>query len=305
MKIKDRICVAIPDSSLSDEKGLREKTLKIGKFARAFSIFGVEKIIIYKDPTEKRKNADMFLIRLILEFLNTPPYLRKSLYPMNADLSYTGLLPPIKAPHHKNKVKLKDVKMGEIRIGVLQDRNSIIQQIERKTYTNDQKLIINFKKESYKLYVDVGLDCLIPFLGEGSHGEKVVVKFVNTYPNLKVIRASTKDLENLYFGYSILRVASLEEFFKSLDQKTFVIFTSKKGRIFKNAESDFKESITNFENLLIVFGSPSKGIKEIYPNYHNTKNSMYLNMFPYQKTQTIRLEEAILGTLTMFNHFLF
>jgi predicted SPOUT superfamily RNA methylase MTH1 len=55
MKIKDRISVAIPDSSLSDEKGLREKTLKIGKFARAFSIFGVEKIVIYKDPTEKRK----------------------------------------------------------------------------------------------------------------------------------------------------------------------------------------------------------------------------------------------------------
>ena len=48
MKIKDRISVAIPDSSLSDEKGLREKTLKIGKFARAFSIFGVEKIVIYK-----------------------------------------------------------------------------------------------------------------------------------------------------------------------------------------------------------------------------------------------------------------
>ena len=44
MKIKDRIFVAIPDSSLSDEKGLREKTLKIGKFARAFSIFGIKKI---------------------------------------------------------------------------------------------------------------------------------------------------------------------------------------------------------------------------------------------------------------------
>jgi predicted SPOUT superfamily RNA methylase MTH1 len=173
MKIKGRICVAIPDSSLSDEKGLREKTLKIGKFARAFSIFGVEKIIIYKDPIEKRKNADMFLIKLILEFLNTPPYLRKSLYPINADLSYTGLLPPIKAPHHKNKVKLKDVNMGEIRIGVLQDRNSIFQQKERKTFTNGQKLIINFKNESYKLFVDVGLDCLIPFLGEGIHGQKV------------------------------------------------------------------------------------------------------------------------------------
>lgn len=304
MKIKDRISVAIPDSSLSDEKGLREKTLKIGKFARAFSIFGVEKIVIYKDPTEKRKNSDISLIKLILEFLNTPPYLRKSIYPMNADLSYTGLLPPIRAPHHKNKVQLKDVKIGEIRVGILQDRNSIIKQMERNTFTSGQKFIINLK-ENYKLYVDVGLDCPIPFLGEGSHGEKIVVKFINIYPNLKVIRAFGKDLEKLYLGYSIEKVNSLEEFFKILDQKTFVIFTSKKGRTFKSAESQFNENITNFENLLIVFGSPSKGIKEIYPNYYKTKNSMYLNMFPYQKTQTIRLEEAILGTLTLFNHFLF
>ena len=305
MNIRDRICVAIPDSSLSDEKGLREKTLKIGKFARAFSIFGVKKIIIYKDPTEKRKNSDMFLIKLILEFLNTPPYLRKSLYPMNADLSFTGLLPPIKAPLHLKKVRLKDVNLGEIRIGILQDRNYIIQEMERKTFTNGQKFFININKESDKLYVDVGLDCLIPFIGKGSHGEKVVVKFINKYPQLKVVRASTKDLDNLYFGYNIARVASLEEFFKNLDPKTFVIFTSRKGQVFKSAEPQLNESITKFENLLIVFGSPSKGIKEIYPNFHKTKHSMYLNMFPYQRTETIRLEEALLGTLTTINNFLF
>jgi methyltransferase len=129
MKIKDRICVAIPDSSLSDEKGLREKTLKIGKFARAFSIFGVKKIVIYRDPTETKRNSDISLIRLILEFLNTPPYLRKAIYPMNVDLSYTGLLPPIKAPHHKNKVKLKDITLEEIRMGVLYNRNSVMQQL--------------------------------------------------------------------------------------------------------------------------------------------------------------------------------
>ena len=305
MNIRDRISIAIPDSSLSDAKGLREKTLKIGKFARAFSIFGVQKIVIYKDPTEKRQNSDTFLLKLILEFLNTPPYLRKLIYPMSADLSFTGLLPPIKAPHHKNKVKLKDVKPGEIRIGVLQDRNYIIRNMDRKTFTHGQNFIIDVNKASYNLYVDVGLDCFIPFLGEGRHGEKVVVKFINEYPNLKVVRASPQDLAHPYFGYSIVRVSSLEEFFKTIDKKTFVIFTSKKGRVFKNAESELYESISNFENLLIVFGSPSKGIKEIYPNYHKTKHSMYLNMFPYQRTQTIRLEEAVLGTLSMINNFLF
>ena len=304
MTIRDRISVAIPDSSLSDEKGLREKTLKIGKFARTFSIFGVEKIIIYKDPTETQKKSDMFLLNLILEFLNTPQYLRKSIYPMNSDLSYIGLLPPIRAPQHTNKVRIKDVKVGEIRVGVLHDKNSMLKKMDRKTFTNTDKSIINFNKERFAYYIDVGLDYPIPFLGEGRDGEKVVVKFVNSYPHLKVIKASGRDLEKLYLGYSIVKVNSLEDFLKKLDEKTFVIFTSKNGRIFKSVEFQFKQSINNFENLLIVFGSPSKGIKEIYTNYHTTKNSMYLNMFPDQKTQTIRLEEAILGTLTLLNHFL-
>jgi methyltransferase len=303
MNIKNRISVAIPDTSLSDEKGLREKTLKIGKFARTFSIFGVKKIVIYKDPTETRDKSDMFLLKLILEFLNTPQYLRKSLYPMDSDLSYIGLLPPIRAPQHKNKVRPKDVKIGEIRVGVIHDRNSLINKKDRNKFTNPPKPAIDFKKENYDLYIDVGLDYLIPFLGDGINGEKVVVKFVNSYPELKVIRASERDLEKLYFGYTLLQVNSLEEYIKKLEE-TFVIFTSRNGRSFQTVESQFKESITKFENLLIVFGSPNRGIKEIFINYYNTENSMYVNIFPNQKTQTIRLEEAILGTLTLFNHFL-
>ena len=304
MKIQDRISVAIPDTSLSDEKGLREKTLKIGKFARTFSIFGVKKIVIYKDPTETRDKSDRFLLRLILEFLNTPQYLRKSLYPMDNDLSYIGLLPPIRAPQHKNKVRPKDVKIGEIRVGVIHDRKSVINKKDRNRFTNGPKAAIDIKKENYDLYIDVGLDYLIPFLGDGINGEKVVVKFVNSYPELKVIRASGSDLENLYFGYTLVQVNSLEEYIKKLGEETFVIFTSRYGRSFQTVESQFKESITKFENLLIVFGSPNRGIKEIFINYYNTKNSMYVNTFPNQKTQTIRLEEAILGTLTLFNHFL-
>jgi methyltransferase len=304
MKIKDRISVAIPDTSLSDENGLREKTLKIGKFARTFSIFGVKNIVIYKDPTEPRDKSDMFLLRLILEFLNTPQYLRKTLYPMDRDLSYIGLLPPIRAPQHKNKVKPKDVKIGEIRVGVIHDRNSLINKKDRKRFTNAPKPAIDFKKENYDLYIDVGLDYLIPFLGNGINGEKVVVKFVNSYPELKVIRASGKDLEKLYFGYTLVKVNSLEEYIKKLGEETFVIFTSRYGKSFQTVESDFKVNITKFENLLIVFGSPNRGIKELFVNYYNTKNSMYVNIFPNQKTQTIRLEEAILGTLTLFNHFL-
>ena len=299
MNRKLRFFVAIPDSSLSDEKNLREKTIKIGRFARAFSIFGVNKVIIYKDPTTKNMNSDKSLMKLILDFLNTPQYLRKSIYPLNQELSYIGLLPPIRAPQHKKKVKLSEVRAGELRIGLIYHKKSLLNQ-----KSNNKKFIIDWRNKTYEYYVDVGLDSPIPFLGQGKDGQKIIVKFIDSYPNLKAIQTTESDIEKEYLGYDILSINSIDEFLRKLDQKTFVVFTSKKGMFFKNKESEFKEIIKKFEILLIVFGSPSKGINELYPTFHKINNSMYLNMFPYQKTETIRLEEALLGTLTIFNHFL-
>lgn len=304
MNRKIRIFVALPDSSLSDEKNLREKTIKIGRFARAFSIFGVKKIIIYKDPTIKNINSDKLLMKLILDFLNTPQYLRKLIYPLNHELSYIGLLPPIKAPQHKKKIKPSELKAGELRIGLIYHRNSVINKAFSNKVTNNKKFLKNLAKKNYEYYIDVGLDFLIPFLGEGIDGQKIIVKFIDSYPNIKAIKATEMDIDKEYFGYDIVSINSIDEFLRKLDPKTFVVFTSKKGIIFKNIELQFKDIIKKFETLLIVFGSPSKGISDIYPNFKKINNSMYLNIFPHQKTDTIRLEEALLGTLTIFNHFL-
>jgi hypothetical protein len=304
MNRKIRIFVAIPDSSLSDERNLREKTIKIGRFARAFSIFGVKKIILYKDPTTKNMNSDKLLMKLILDFLNTPQYLRKLIYPLDHELSYIGLLPPIKAPQHKKKVQLSEVRKCELRIGLVYHRNSLLNKIFSNKINNNKKFMLDLRKKNYEYYIDVGLDFPIPFLGKGIDGQKIIVKFIDSYPNLKAIEATEMDIDKEYLGYDILNINSIDEFLRKLDPKTFVIFTSKKGIIFKNIESQFKAIIKKFENLLIVFGSPSKGISDIYPNFQKINNSMYLNIFPDQKTDTIRLEEAILGTLTIFNHFL-
>ena len=244
-------------------------------------------------------NSDKLLMKLILDFLNTPQYLRKSIYPLNHELSYTGLLPPIRAPQHKKKVKLSEVRAGELRIGLIYHKKSLLNQI-----SNNKKFIIDWRNKTHEYYVDVGLDSPIPFLGQGKDGQKIIVKFIDSYPNLKAIQTTESDIEKEYLGYDILSINSIDEFIKKIDQKTFVVFTSKKGMFFKNKESEFKEIVKKFEIFLIVFGSPSKGIDEIYPTFQKINNSMYLNMFPDQKTETIRLEEAILGTLTIFNHFL-
>ena len=54
--------------------------------------------------------------------------------------------------------------------------------------------------------------------------------------------------------------------------------------------------------MLVVFGSTEKGIHEILGgNIKKIQNSKIWNFFPNQATETVRLEEAVLGTLSILN----
>ena len=62
------------------------------------------------------------MVRL-LQYAETPPYLKRSLFPNHSDLQFVGLLPPADAPHHVRKgeqsrwregVTLKNDKEGEV-----------------------------------------------------------------------------------------------------------------------------------------------------------------------------------------------
>jgi predicted SPOUT superfamily RNA methylase MTH1 len=57
---------------------------------------------------------------------------------------------------------------------------------------------------------------------------------------------------------------------------------------------------------LIVFGTPKKGVDEMLALEGRSIDAYkYVhNMFPFQATKTIRLEEAILGSLSILNHIL-
>ena len=54
--------------------------------------------------------------------------------------------------------------------------------------------------------------------------------------------------------------------------------------------------------ILLVFGSTKKGIHDILGNrINNLNNTKSANFFPKQGTETVRLEEAILGCLAILN----
>ena len=55
------------------------------------------------------------------------------------------------------------------------------------------------------------------------------------------------------------------------------------------------------DDTLVVFGSPKRDVIDIAGGRLQANNMIQLNFFPHQNTRTIRLEEAILGTLSILN----
>ena len=77
---------------------------------------------------------------------------------------------------------------------------------------------------------------------------------------------------------------------------------SKKGKIFTT--SDTGKFIKSNDPILFVFGTTNKGIHEILgTDIKKIQNSKIINFFPNQATQTVRLEEAILGILSIINSY--
>lgn len=267
--------VAIPDSALSDEQTKRDKSIKIAQFARACSIFRVKRIYIYHDPLSQFEKEDPVLLRTILRYLDTPQYLRRVLYPRMSELEFAGILHPIKAPHHMPPQDIRTVCAGDVRTGVIE-------------------------KVKGALFVEVGLGSLVRFDGEGFEGKKVNVKFTSPHPHLRAMEATELDISE-YWGYEVIEVPSIVKLLSGID-KTTVIATSRKGGFIKNNEAKLTESIKNSENALVIFGSPKHGVHEIIAKESsNIKPKFMVNMFPNQATETVRLEEAVLGTLAILN----
>jgi predicted SPOUT superfamily RNA methylase MTH1 len=216
------------------------------------------------------------MLKTILEYLDTPPYLRKKIYPKMWILKHAGILPPIQSPHHKAHIDIKNIKDIEIRFGFVVKQND-------------------------SLYVDVGLEKLIRYNGT-QLGKKVLVKISNKGKMLA--EDISKEEIDGYWGYDVQFADSLSALLENT--KGEILMTSVEGSPFTKHVADLMSSLKMSKNLLVVFGGPKFGLRKILEseNVRINQKSNFLNMFPNQGTQTVRLEEAILGTLSIVNNYL-
>jgi hypothetical protein len=282
---RKKIAIAIPASLVSDIPHLREKTLKIGLIGRAAAIFRVKEIIIYPDDPKTDQKKEMDLIATLLNYMETPQYLRKRLFKLRPELRYVGTLPPLRTPHHPTESKIKDLKVGGYREGIVlakTEKGSLIDiGVEKLALIPNKKLAIN---------------------------QRVTVKILDVKKRPTVELADKKEIPT-YWGYKV--TVTKQPFGKLVKNLAFdlTIATSKYGIPVLKVLQELIEKWRKAQNVLIAFGSPSEGLYEIVRHEGLDLDDVVdfsVNTIPKQGTKTVRTEEAVVASLAILNiHFSF
>jgi methyltransferase len=254
-----RVAVALPDTLLEERGSLREKTVKLGYVARACSIFGVDLVQVYRDEGGR---GEPRLIRKVLEYLETPQYLRRRLFPMDDELRYAGLLPPLRIPSHKPKVTLEELRIGAVREGVANRDGT----------------------------VDIGLDEMFTLAGRAQPDHRVTVQVESVDPP----RASAvgKGGQHEYWGYAV-EEGTLSEVLAD-GRFSLKLGTSRFGSDLKVALPELQAAVRSADSVSLVFGAPSRGLFDMVGPRLPERLGFVLNLFPEQHVQTVRTEEALL-----------
>ena len=275
------LSIAIPSSFVDVSSNKAQKTQQIGRIARAAAIFQVDEIILYRDKQNQRQTKNQQFITRVLEYLETPQYLRKHLFSRIPDLQFVGLLPPLRTPHHPLAKESATLKNGEIREGVILVKKG-------------------------KAVVDVGVETLLPLIQSEAikTPKRITVKISrNNTGNLTATPCpSPKNIQ--YWGYSVSNIElPLGQFLVNSTEYPFIIATSRLGRPIEEKVNQLRNQWQTHQRLLLLFGSYREGLSEILRRNRidvSTVVNDSINLVHNQGAATIRTEEAVLIGLTAF-----
>jgi predicted SPOUT superfamily RNA methylase MTH1 len=266
---ESNVSVALPDTVLEEHDSLREKTVKLGQIARACSIYGVDSILIFRDPHGGRSEAP--LMQKILQYLETPQYLRKRLYQLDESLRFAGLLPPLRIPSHKPRIPVRKLRTGELREGfVLPDGRS----------------------------VDIGLEENLRLTVPSPPSKRVTVRILRSEPLEGTI--VSRSLSDEYWGYTIRLEADLNKILVD-PRYQLKIATSRRGVPPREAIDLLGRRMGDAKSLLLLFGSPSRGLFEMIGPDLSKKVDLVVNLFSEQHVATVRTEEALAAALALLS----
>ena len=271
-KREKRIDILLPSSFAEDTPNPREWTMRVGILGRALAAARIETLILYHEDPEnpRKKNAEK--IRLVMNYLNAAPYLRRKLYPLTKTLRYVGILPPLNIPTHPEK-----------------------KTIEEEHYR--EGLVISSNKETR---IDAGLGKPVTTKKKIPAGARVIVKVEpGEKPRLKVI---SKKKAKVYSGFKTTIVGeSISEITSAYDYR---IATSRLGEDVRKKLNHLERELGKAKRICVAFGSAKNGLHQIVSRQGDKIEEVFdtvLNFYPDQGVRTIRTEEAVYYVLGILN----
>jgi len=275
---KETLTLAIPASILSLPPHQREKTALAGFVGRTATIFRVDRILVYRDPASKDQTRDVRLLTKILQYLDTPQYLRRLMYPIDDDLRYVGILPPLRGPHHPLSHELGQLSPGDLRDGV----------------------IVGSGSEGSR--VEIGLDTPVPMIDPLQKvGARVTVKMLKAGPDYLVRLTLPGEIQS-YWGYLVFDCNMPLGSLLSNLEFDLTIATSRTGETWNRVADRISKRLVKADSTLLLFGSQKAGLREIL-SHENLKLKdvveFTVNTVPLQGAATVRTEEALFASLAL------
>ncbi|TKX23783.1 hypothetical protein C1H76_3982 [Elsinoe australis] len=305
------LSIALPGSIIANCQTHDLKTSLCGAIARALAVFSVDEIVIFNDgagaPTTASPHAasdaasgytgfsvPSSFLHHVLSYLETPPYLRKTLFPMHPNLRTAGALPSIDIPSH-----LKAHEYCPYREGVTTGSAGMGQGT----------------------LVDCGLQARVVIEDEVEAGTRVTVRL----PKWMEFRAPGRSEEvraeavgpetpreegGYYWGYAVRMAESLSEVFTGAEVEggyDISVGTSERGvdlrgLLGRNRGTEEGSLPTGWKHLIVVFGGVA-GLEQALAADEELKGTgitdvkdvfdYWVNLVPGQGSRTIRTEEAV------------
>uniref|UniRef100_A0A6A7G8R0 Methyltransferase C9orf114 n=1 Tax=Hirondellea gigas TaxID=1518452 RepID=A0A6A7G8R0_9CRUS len=283
------VTVALPGCIIANAQSPELKTYLAGQIARALTVFNVDEVVVFSENGEpfnnifngaRRTDPNVFLCR-ILQYLETPQYLRRALFKIHPDLRYAGLLNPLDAPHHLSK-----------------NSDSIYRE----------GVVLKTNLESEGSYVNVGLPKKCFVEQKLDSDTRVTIKLDKTSSQVKgrvVKHSHPRKKRGLYWGYTTRLASGIEGVFTGCPFKhgyDLSIGTSERGENVQSTE--FK--LPKFRHLVVFVGGPAGLENCIVRDKEKLKDpsalfDRFINVCENQGSGTIRTEEALLVILSVLH----
>lgn len=277
-----------------------QKTALAGQIARACAVFCVDEIVVFHDGQANIRAPEQggytafadpnFFLYHVLTYLETPPQMRRSLFPMHPDLRTAGTLPSLDMPHH-----LRSDEWCQFREGVTTGSNDGAPGTVVECGVG-QRVVIPDQVEA-----DVRVTVELPAMRPPPHKAISAHAVAPETPRLQA---------GYYWGYAVRQASSLGAIFTECPFDggyDISIGTSERGADAKSLDA----ILPTWNHLLVVFGGPTglepalKADRELQGAGVGKVKDVFdhwVNLVQSQGSRTIRTEEALWIGLTEVSH---